>query len=183
MKFRSLLALLAVVALFAAGCGGDDDDASDAIDAAGDAADDASDAAEDAADDVSDAVEDASDADVEDVVAGDCDDEAAISGAFNGVGDPNSSPDETRANFEQAIEFFENASDDAPDDLQDDFELVGGYFSALHDVFDSVDFDTSQLAANPELAVEFSQIAQDFDPAQLPEALGNVVQYIGENCG
>ena len=119
---------------------------------------------------------------VDDVLAGDCADEAAISGAFNAMNEDGRTADEKRASMQAALDYFERSADSAPGELAEDFELVGSYFEALFGVMDKIDFDTDNLVSNPDAALEFTGLAADFDQAKLPVALGNVSRYIVENC-
>lgn len=169
-----MLALVAALVLAGAACGGGDDEAAPTATEAA--------ATEAVASDAAPAAEDVDPATAGDVLAGDCADEQAISGAFNSMNDDGRTADEKRAAMQQALDYFESSADTAPAELAEDFALVNDYFEALFGVMDKIDFDTTKLVGNAEVAQEFAGLAADFDPAQLPVALGNVSRYIAESC-
>ncbi len=178
MKFRSLLALLAALVLVAAACGDDDDTTAESSDEA--STDEGSDQADDESTDeaTSDESGDGGDGDF-------CEFQDGANGlgeAFNGVGDPTADPDELRASFEQGQAFFEDAAADAPEDLQDDLDILSDWYSTLGGILESVDYDFSNLQNDPAAAVEFAESAQEIDPAALTTAITEVTEYFSENC-
>ena len=113
MKYRSLLAMLAALALLGAACGDDDDDT-----AADDTTEESADDSTDSGDDVSEESGDEGDSEGSgDGICAFSDSANNLGSAFEGIGDPNADPDELEAQFEDGLAFFEEAADEAPDEL------------------------------------------------------------------
>jgi hypothetical protein len=173
------LALIPLL-LFLVACGGDDDDD-------GDAGGDQPSASDSGGSDSSDGDGDGdSDANVDDAEAilENCPELLASFGAISAIGgggDPSADFD-----VNDAVEAFQNAADQAPDEIKADMQVMADAFAdfsaAIEDVGVDLNDPASFAALNAEQQAQLLEALQSFDSPALTEANANLTAYFTENC-
>lgn len=181
------LVLAAALATGLAACGGGDDDegSSDDVqleDVGSDAnADDSS--SDDSSSDSSSDDEDATDVTVDgDVIEGAFSDGCgefinvftALGGAISGAFDAD------------AAQEFEAFVDDAPDEVQDDLEVIAEAYQTFAAALEDAGFDPEDPESfdpsNVEALQVFSEASEGFSTPEFTEASNNVNEFIASNC-
>jgi hypothetical protein len=168
MRRVGALTIAAVLGLGLGACGDDGDD--DA------AQDDTSDQAGTTQDDSSsgDAPEDFD-------FTGEC---AGLAEAFANANNASSSAFTGEdADLEQAAEFFDEAAENAPDEIRGDFEVFaeayGDFVRAMAE--SDIDFSDPESIEAADME-EFAAIGEAFSSPEVQEASNNIQTYMAENC-
>lgn len=164
------LALAAALSLGAAACGGDDGDE----DASATTTEAPADGGDDAGDD-GDATDDTTGLDDLDL-SGDCEfllgAATAFSSAFSGE----------NADFDDIAEGFEELTNGAPDELQDDVEVLAQAYREFADAIGDVDFNDPEAFSDPEVQQRFAEAGAIFESDEVVEANESFSNFAEENC-
>ena len=183
---RRLLTLALIpLLLFLIACGGDDDDDSagggdqpSATESGGGGGGADDDADEDADDDADVDIDDA------EAILENCPELIASFGAIaaiGGGGDPSADFD-----VNDAVEAFQNAADQAPDEIKADMQVMADAFADFSAAIEEVGVDLNDPASFASLdAGQQAQLLaalQSFDSPELTEANANLTAYFTEHC-
>jgi hypothetical protein len=184
---RRLLTLALIpLLLFLVACGGDDDDDGDA---GGDqpSASDSGGSGDSGDSDSSDGDGDGdSDANVDDAEAilENCPELIASFGtiaAIGGGGDPSADFD-----INDAVEAFQNAADQAPDEIKADMQIMADAFADFSAAIEEVGVDLNDPASfatlDAEQQAQLLEALESFDNPELTEASANLSAYFTEHC-
>lgn len=164
MSRLGALTLAAALSLGAGACGGDDGDE----DASATTTENPADGSEDPTDDA---------AGLDDLdLSGDCEfllgAATAFSSAFSGE----------EADFDSIAEGFQELSEGAPDELQDDVEVLAEAYREFADAIGDVDLNDAEAFSDPEVQERFAEAGAIFDRAEVVEANENFTNFAEENC-
>ena len=180
---RRLLTLALIpLLLFLVACGGDDDDDGDA----GGDQPSASDSGGSGDSDSSDGDGD-SDANVDDAEAilENCPELISMFGAFSAGGFAGGSSN-TDIDFEEAVEVFQNAAANAPDEIKADMEVLAEAFATFYTTLEDVGVDLADPASFAALdasqQAELQTALESLSGPELEEASANLDAYFTENC-
>jgi hypothetical protein len=172
---RLLLALVAAAALFVTGCGGDDDD-DGGVAASGSASGSEASADEGGEEEIDpEAVEDAAqavgmDEDCAEAVAAFASVSAGAGAAFSG-GD---------SDLEDSLEAFQAYAEVAPDEIQDDMEVLAEAYGEFIEAIVDSGYDASSGEAPPD---EVMEALEDLDSEELSAANERISAYFENECG
>lgn len=153
-------ALLAGGSLAACGGGDGDDSSATTVDSGGDS---------NGSDDTTGGIPNFGDADCQALI----DASLGFAAAFGGQGDS------TEIDFGQFADAFAAFADEAPDELQDDINLLADAYRDLDDSLGGpVDFSDPETLQNPEVQAAF----ESFSDPQFQEATENISTFASENC-
>jgi hypothetical protein len=174
---RSLLAIFVVGALsltFTA-CG--DDGGSPLAAEAGDdnSSDTGDDSAGDSAGDSSDDLDLPSDDELDDLADLAGVDEACLGGLYLAAGMFGFTDE---ASAKEAQEYFEEARDDLPDEIRDDFDVVADAMRTYGEVLAEHDYDFAKLMADADAQAAL----EDLESPEYTEATDNLDAWFSENC-
>jgi hypothetical protein len=166
---RGLLAILVASALVLVGCGDDDDlDAVPSSDEDGDGGGSSDDGGDD-------------DVDLGDL-SGDCLRAAQAMGAVIAIAFGGGDTD-----IDEAREQLEELADNAPDELEDDFDTVAEYYEAYAEALEDAGYDPedppSSAAEQQRMAAALGEALEELDDEEFQEASDNVSEWLDEECG
>ena len=179
---RKPLALLFAAAFIVslAACGGDDssssasDEGSDSTEAP--AASDAPDSS--AGDDESTATTGAPDFSGEG--GGEfCSQAQGVNEVFSGEAFQSNDPADLEEQFNASQEALAQLEDSAPDEIKEDVGIIADALGGLIEVFESANYDFTQLASDPEAIAQL----EAFNSAEINDASTRVTAYLTEVCG
>lgn len=175
---RRLLILTTALVLFAGACGGDSDDTSADADTSG------SDSTDDSGSDDSGSDDSGSDGSAGDgPTSFDCADiRNAIDSAGNSVDlNPSASPDDLEASFNNSRAQLEALADEAPE-LRDDVDAALAGMDVIGGALAALDWNTENLATDPEAALEFASLISDPAFMGMTQALTNISNWVASAC-
>lgn len=112
----------------------------------------------------------------------DSDDEASCEFLLGTDTDFSSALSGEDADFNDIADGFEKFADDAPDDLQDDIEVLAGAYREFADAVGDVDFGDPAVFSDPEVQQRFAEAGAVFDRDDVVEANENFTKFAEENC-
>lgn len=164
MSRLGALTIAALLSLGAVACGGDDGDE----DASATTTEDPVEGSDATTDDL---------AGLDDVdLSGECEfllgAATAFSSAFSGE----------EADFDDIAQGFEELADGAPDELQDDVEVLAQAYREFADTIGDVDFNDPGAFSDPEVQERFAEAGAIFDSEEVAAANENFTNFAEENC-
>lgn len=176
MRRPAALALAAVLAAGLAACGDDDDSADEASRTEADSGS----VTEEDSDDGSDS----GDSDLGAGFAGAgcaefaqefAEANAAIGGAFAGGGE---------GDFGEVADFFEEAANDAPDEVSDALQVLAGAYREFAEALDEADVDFSDPNAfsDPEVVAALTEASEAFNDPEIQEANQTLEAFAANSC-
>ena len=180
---RRLLILMTAFVLFAGACGGDSDDAAADTDTSG------SDSSDDSGSDDSGSDDSGSDDSGSDDSGSDtpslfnCDDvRDALERAGNSVDlDPSAGADDLEASFNESRAQLEALAQEAPELADDVADALAG-MDAIGEALAALDWNTDNMAADPEAALEFASLISDPAVMGMTQALSNISAWVASSC-
>lgn len=197
---RRLLILMATIVLLAGACGGDssddadtatsdsssDSDSSDSDDSddsgdSGDSGDSADSSDSGDSGDSSSGSDDSDDADAPRSL--DCDE---VNDALDRAGDsieldPTAGADDVEASFNQARAQLQALADEVPE-LSEHVDTALAGMDVVGEALASLDWDASNMATNPEAALEFASLMSDPAVIGMTEAFTHIGTWIATSC-
>lgn len=175
---RRLLVVFVAFAVLVGACGGDDDAAQDATTDTPAATTTAAPPA---------GAGDGGSVDLGDVFSGDCRDAvggvAAAMGAYTTGLASAFTGQLDESELEAAEDQLRRLSEEAPDELKDDLDVIANALAEFYRAFADIGFDPSGgQTPTPEQIEQLGQIAEQFDSADLQAAGDNVTAWFAANC-
>jgi hypothetical protein len=164
----ALLALVGALALLAAGCGGSDSESAAETTTVETTETDMEETTEETTGDADE------DSDLGAFASGECLELAQVgakfSESFSGTGDAG-----------EIEAFFQELADKAPDEIQDDLQVLAEAMGEYAEAFKDIDL-TSAAAADPETVQKLQELAEKFDDTKYQQASENIQAWAEENC-
>jgi hypothetical protein len=89
--------------------------------------------------------------------------------------------DDPTADHEATAEFLDEASDEAPEEIADDVQVLANAYQDLAER--SADIDWAGIrSGNPAAAIGAAQLGQAFADSSFAEAAQNLSAFVAENC-
>jgi hypothetical protein len=96
---------------------------------------------------------------------------SSLGQALSGTGD---------TDVQEAADAMQEFADEAPDEIQDDFQVLADAYQKIADALEGVDLtDTTPDAGT---IAKLAQLGQELDQAELTEASQNISEWTTENC-
>ena len=97
----------------------------------------------------------------------------AAGGAFTGEG-----------NIGDVAEFFEEAADDAPDEIADALRVFADAYAEFAEVVEEsgIDFEDPTTFQDPDVAAAFSEASESFSSEEFLEASEQLEEFTSNNC-
>lgn len=102
-----------------------------------------------------------------------------LEGVFSGDSFSNTDPASLKDDYEKAQSALDDMADKAPDEIKGDVQTLSNALGTLIEVFESVDYDFTKLAQDPQAAAKL----QEFDTQELSDASARVEAYLSQVCG
>jgi hypothetical protein len=99
----------------------------------------------------------------------------------NGLSSALTSGDDPTADLEATAEFLEEASDEAPEEIADDVQVLADTYADLAETSADIDWDGIR-SGNPAAAIGAAQFGQTFADSSFAEAAQNLATFVAENC-
>ena len=97
---------------------------------------------------------------------------SAVATALSGTGD---------TDLQAAADALQKYADEAPEEIQDDFQVLADAYSKLAEAFEGVDMSSTE-APSPEVLARISKVSSEIDTAKLTAASANISAWTTENC-
>ena len=100
----------------------------------------------------------------------------AIGGAFSGEGG--------QADFTELANFFEEAADEAPDEVGEALNTLAGAYREFGEVLSEqdIDFNDPEAFSDPEVIAAFTEASEAFNSPEVQEASATLEQFTANNC-
>jgi hypothetical protein len=88
-------------------------------------------------------------------------------------------PADLEDQFNASQQALADLEDSAPDEIKEDVGILADAFASLIEVFESVNYDFTQLAQDPEAVAQL----EAFNSAEITDATTRIEAYLTEVCG